>query len=323
MRMLDRLAKGLVILLVGVILLLNTTGVLPWSVWNSALSLWPIVLIGLGVQVIFPDKKIPWFLLSLIVILVIAGFHSYIPSRQEQLWPNWHIGMLIEKGNGPLLLKNSKAVEVPIDLDLWTVKVCLVAPSLEFGGKGDPSLSEKDPEQAISGELSWDRHEPIVDIYTQEKEDHHLDVTIRSPVSEGKDAGKQVWKLRFNPSLPTNMDVVAGVVNMDLDIRSFYMEQFSLTAGVANVNLSCGTTGLSTEVDIASGVVGIEVDVPENVGVQLSVSGTPLATQVQFDGVDFMKKGSLWTSRNFSTASTKLVLDVTCGGGKITVKKVR
>ena len=92
--MLHRLAKGLVLVLAGVILLLNTTGFLPWSVWNSALSLWPIVLIALGVQVIFPEKKIPWFLMSLILILVIAGFYSYSTSGQEELWPTWHLSLI-------------------------------------------------------------------------------------------------------------------------------------------------------------------------------------------------------------------------------------
>lgn len=321
--MLDRLAKGLVLILAGVILLLNTTGFLPWSVWNNVLSLWPIVLIALGVQVIFPKKKIPWFLMSLILILVIAGFYSYSTSGSEKFWPNWHSGMLTDKEKGPALLKNRKKIEVPIELDLWTVKAYLVAPALELGSEGDPSLSEKDPELAIAGELSWDRHEPIVDVHAPQNDDHHLDVTIKSPVSDGEDAGKQVWKLRFNPSLNTDMDVMAGVADIELDLGSFYLESFGLTAGVSDVKITCGTTGLSTEADIVSGVVGIEVDVPENVGVRISVSGTPLATQVQFEGIDFVKQGKVWVSRNFSAATTKLDLEVTCGGGKISVKKVQ
>ncbi len=321
--MLHRLAKGLVLVLAGVILLLNTTGFLPWSVWNSALSLWPIVLIALGVQVIFPEKKIPWFLMSLILILVIAGFYSYSTSGQEELWPTWHSAVLIDKEKGTALLKNRKKIEIPIELDLWTVKAYLVAPALELGSEGDSSLSEEDPELAIAGELSWDRYEPIVDVHAPQNDDHHLDVTIKSPVSNGENAGKQVWKLRFNPSLSTDMDVMAGVSEIDLDLGSFYLERFSLSAGVSDVKIRCGTTGLSTEANIVGGVVGIEVDVPEDVGIRISVSGTPLATQVQFDGIDFVKQGSVWVSRNFSAATTKLNLEVTCGCGRISVKKVR
>jgi len=44
--------EGLTTLLVGAVLLGNTTGFLSWAVWASFLSLWPVLLIALGVSVI-------------------------------------------------------------------------------------------------------------------------------------------------------------------------------------------------------------------------------------------------------------------------------
>ena len=73
---------------------------------------------------------------------------------REELWPTWHSAVLIDKEKGTALLKNRKKIEIPIELDLWTVKAYLVAPALELGSEGDSSLSEEDPELAIAGELS-------------------------------------------------------------------------------------------------------------------------------------------------------------------------
>jgi hypothetical protein len=42
----------LVIVAVGIVLLLNTTGVLSWGVWGTIGRLWPVVVILLGLSLL-------------------------------------------------------------------------------------------------------------------------------------------------------------------------------------------------------------------------------------------------------------------------------
>jgi len=42
----------LIVLCAGVVLLLNTTGVISWSVWGQAWRFWPVLLIGFGLYML-------------------------------------------------------------------------------------------------------------------------------------------------------------------------------------------------------------------------------------------------------------------------------
>jgi len=54
---LSMLLGPLVIIAVGVVLLLNTTGVLAWSVWGQLGRLWPIVIILLGASLLLQHAR--------------------------------------------------------------------------------------------------------------------------------------------------------------------------------------------------------------------------------------------------------------------------
>ncbi len=43
----------LLIVVAGVVLLLNTTGVLPWSAWGNLARLWPVAVILFGLALVW------------------------------------------------------------------------------------------------------------------------------------------------------------------------------------------------------------------------------------------------------------------------------
>lgn len=56
-------AEGIQLAGFAVFLLLNTTGVLPWSFWLDAISLWPVLIMSAGVKIAFEKSRAPWLLL--------------------------------------------------------------------------------------------------------------------------------------------------------------------------------------------------------------------------------------------------------------------
>lgn len=69
---LKRAAEGLTLVAVGVILLANMLGYLPWGVWWNIVSLWPLLLIAAGIDVIGKGTQNTW-LRVLSSLLVIGG----------------------------------------------------------------------------------------------------------------------------------------------------------------------------------------------------------------------------------------------------------
>jgi len=67
---------GLVILSAGVILILNTLGVVSWDFWQYAFSFWPVFLILLGIKVFLGHNMfariITWLLTLMILFFVIV-----------------------------------------------------------------------------------------------------------------------------------------------------------------------------------------------------------------------------------------------------------
>jgi len=54
---------GIQLMVFGAFLLLTTQGLLPWSFWFEALTLWPVLLVGAGLRMIFERSRLPWVML--------------------------------------------------------------------------------------------------------------------------------------------------------------------------------------------------------------------------------------------------------------------
>ncbi len=80
-----RAAEGLQLAGFAVFLLLNTTGVLPWSFWLDAIALWPVLIMNAGLKVAFEKSRAPWVvLLGPALVLgslawVATGAHAELP----------------------------------------------------------------------------------------------------------------------------------------------------------------------------------------------------------------------------------------------------
>lgn len=77
-RGLSKLAGPLFLIAAGVLLLLNTTGVLPWSVWNILWRFWPVLLIAWGAAMILDGRAkagtlIGFALLALLGVFIIIA----------------------------------------------------------------------------------------------------------------------------------------------------------------------------------------------------------------------------------------------------------
>jgi hypothetical protein len=59
-RTMSRVFEGLGTVLVGAVLLGNTTGYVAWTVWLTFISLWPVLLIALGISIIGRGLGMPW-----------------------------------------------------------------------------------------------------------------------------------------------------------------------------------------------------------------------------------------------------------------------
>ena len=100
----------------GVFLLLQTTGVLPWGLWSSIWRWWPVLIIALGINIAF-GGRMPWLAGSLIAIVLIAAVGMEIALSYDSLNGAETVTSLVEPLDGV------ERVDVSIDLGAGSLVV--------------------------------------------------------------------------------------------------------------------------------------------------------------------------------------------------------
>ena len=75
------------LIFVGTVFLLNTTGVVSWSIWSYILRFWPVFLILGGLKLIFGKSPLAEVLLSIfaLILFLFVGLVSYLTYTQSSI----------------------------------------------------------------------------------------------------------------------------------------------------------------------------------------------------------------------------------------------
>ena len=80
----SRIFSGTILICLGLVLLLQTMGIIQSLNWNFLLKFWPLLLIFAGLNILFKRSKLWWLVPVLLIIsfitLIIIGQPSY-PGR--------------------------------------------------------------------------------------------------------------------------------------------------------------------------------------------------------------------------------------------------
>lgn len=307
--MVSRLLNGLTLVVIGIILLMNTTGSLPWDVWGAALTYWPVLLIGLGVQIALSRWKIPGLSLAIIAILILGAMNPYANNGVFQR--SWQFRLF------PTMQLEVSEKDWSLDLEPAVSKLELncEAPGMDVEVAGLPDLNDIDPPGALQGKLRWDKYGPVV---TEVSSGDTLKATLKSSVPvDTSQAGTQEWVLAVNSSLTTRLNLTGGVANLKLDASRLYVENVVLSAGVTSLDLNLGLSGKKTGVLVTGGVGNVKVVVPASAGVRIDISGGLISRDFSKQGLE--KSGDVWITPGYDSATTKLDLTVSCGVGKVSL----
>lgn len=313
--MASRLINGLVLVVLGAVLLMNTTGYLPWTVWDAAWGYWPVLLIGLGMQVVMTRWRFPGLALALVVILILAAMNPYGGPSPFREWFRWNQ----QRTPAYRPMESSKDWSVPLTASASKIDLRLVAPSMNVEARGDSGLNASQPGIAFTGHLSWNRMEPETNSSASAKDDI-IRASVRSPSALDTDGGTQTWDFALNPSLATSLDVSGGVSNITLDMTSALLESVNVNSGITKLDLKLGLTGRETRVTVNGGVGNVTVQVPDAAGVKIDIS-SPLTVTGDFSKQGLTKSGNAWVTPDYENASTKVTISITCGTGKVSLQR--
>lgn len=321
--MLNRIAAGIIVIAVGLVLLANTTGNLPWYVWGSVLAYWPVLVIGLGVQILLSKWKVPGLALAVIAMLVLA----IVDPLGLAKYPVRHYRFIIPRR---ILMRpenfQEKAVEVPLTVGLGHLTISGDFPACEFLIKGDPGPDPGGSGFGLRGKVGWLGQEPTVEARTSPPGSPGPGEAVVLEIRGGEGASgggaRYVCDFLVNPSIPAEVTVDSGLLTGDIDNSAATLDRLEIEGGVIDLKVRYGLSGRSQRLSIDGGVVNLEMTVNRDCGLRVRLSGPPLVVKHNFSQAGLVKEGDFWVTPGYSSARTRLEVTVTSGAGNVILHRV-
>lgn len=291
----------LLLLGVGILLLLNNLGVVPWSIWQALWPFWPVLLVLLGLEA-FVTGRVAWgTLVLLIVLLPIVGLVVSAGSLGRH-WREATRGTPTQETQRlrqPLEGATSAAVEV------------------EYGGG---ALDVGALPDSLAGEMLADGqvfgHGTIRFEGQSTLRDGRRTLKV-SPRDGGGAFDFGRLQLRLTPSVPIDLTVEAGLAETTLDLERLQVPRLTVETGASQTRIVLPARGRTTA-QIEGGATSLDVRVPEGVAARIVVEGG--ANAVEIDERRFPRQGGEYRSPDFETAENWVTLRMEVGASRVVVQ---
>lgn len=284
----SRIRNGVILLSVGIVLLLNNLGYVDWSVWESILSLWPVLLIAIGIEKIFAKTSMSFlaYLSPILLLLAILGpAYYYYQQTDRGIYEgktfHW------EKEMTPSVKRGYAVFDFQV-------------------GKLKTSAGQ---DKLIQAGLDYSRKEPLC-LYNYSEKDSLVKIELKdrdhlwrgwfNPGSKNR----HEWDVFLSDKIPWDLQIENSVMNGDLDFSGIILENLSVDLDVSSLKIKLGNKARSLKAKIDSDVSRLEVFVPRDAGLNIQTRSSLSSTDFQDISVNHEKK-RYWTS-NFDSAPSKI-----------------
>ncbi len=291
-----RLRNGAILISVGVVLLLNTTGHLPWMVWGRILSLWPIALVAIGIELLFKKTR-----LSLLAILSPLLFLAAILGPAFIFKPDF--GKIHRTGEAYLWSQDLDST-----LTKATATLKLMAGELRLSSGTD---------KLISTELGYCDNQPLT-AYRYISSDSSASIEIKDTERTGKhgwsfdqtwfgrDECEKNWDIKLTDRIPLILKVDTKAAKADFDLSGLKVEEFDLEAQASKVDLKIGSLLNEVSCRIDAKAAKLSISFPEDLGLRIENHAKMSTTSFSHLSLKEIEDG--YETPDFEKAPRKLIL---------------
>ncbi|MBN1937261.1 MAG: hypothetical protein JW934_21555 [Anaerolineae bacterium] len=289
----------LLLVLIGVVFLLNNFGLVEWDIWLQLLRLWPIFIIGAGLDMLFGRRSMAGsFIVGVLLIALLAGGVWYLSAQTP---------------DGP-----ERVEEVSYGLegvDKADVHIGFGVGTLKLGALGDSR-------QLIEGKADLSRGETLLSEHQVKgnKATLTLDSKISTPLNYPNSYAKnKVWALNLSSGVQLSLDVDTGVGMAELDLRRLDVSDLSIDSGVGKTTILLPQEG-RFDVEIKAGVGEVIIQVPEGLEVQINVDPGLGGIEVP---ESYRRSGDTYTSPGYGSAADRADIEINGGVGRIVIREYK
>lgn len=281
---------------IGLIFLLANLGYLSVNVLQMVLTLWPILLIAIGFDIMIGRRSIWAAIAGMILILIILAGSLWLFGVSTSP------GFTIQGETLQQTLDGATQAEVRIETGAGEVQI------------GATVLEG----MLIEGSVPSGSNQRIESDYmVSDGVGHYL---LRESGSTsfipGANTGSMAWVLNLTQAIPLDLYLALGVGSFEADLSSLQVDQLSVKSGVGSTKVSLpAQDGLEANIEGAIGQ--IQVIVPTGVGIQLQADTAIVSLQVP---PGFVRDGDMYRSPDYQASPEKIDLTVNLAMGNVVIR---
>lgn len=213
------LVGPVILISLGIIFLLNNLGLLSWSIWETLLRLWPILLVAAGLDLILGQRSAWGSLLALALTLAILG---------AALWLS---------GTGAEWQRTARSEEIAQAIGGVSEAKLVIAP-----GVGTLSIKAvSDSANLVQGSVVLRSRERLQPRFTVDDGTGTfvLDTQATSfgPTVVGL-GGQRSWDLQLSPDVPLHLETDLSVGEQNLDLTGLALNGLDVEQGIGQATIT-------------------------------------------------------------------------------------
>lgn len=304
----NKVFEGLTVIAIGFLLLGNTLGYLPWTIWWSIVSLWPLLLVAAGIDIIGKSADAVWLrVLSSLIVLAGLGYGAFVMPTGA---PRFGIPVI---NAGEVRAFSVTAPDSEVSTARFTFS----------GGVGDVTLRDGREFASASGRTGFG--EPDFDLNsTKDPVELELDM--------GESSGPWAWnpqdqrvEVLLGDDVLWNLELHAGVSDFKADLEDLKVESLRFEGGVSDATITLGDVPAGVDevlVDVRAGVSSVTVRVPQDEEARIEWDGglSGLDVDSDFDEVGDGDPG-VYETDGYSEGAGVYLLKIKGGVSSVTVER--
>jgi hypothetical protein len=335
------------LIVIGLLLLLDNLNALPGDIWSTIFNLWPLILVGMGIDglwrregvvtavlligvgVVFLLANLGYLTMSILdfslhfwpILLIAIGFDVFIGRRSIVAsliglvlimailaGAVWMFGVRISTGQ----VLSGEQVRQPLQ-GASSAQISLSPPAGTLRVHG---LSE--PDGLLVGQVGAPGGQRILQEYSLNA--GRAQVNLRAAGSNfvmlPGNADKYRWDLGLAGGIPIDLKVDMGAGEALLNLDGVDLTSLKVSLGMGKVEVTLPQSG-SYNAQLDEAIGELVVWVPRNIGVSIT-PGTALVAANYPPG--FVKQGDKFISPNFNSAADRVDLRLNLAIGSVSVR---
>ncbi len=296
-----RISWGLIVLFIGLILLLTNLDYIDFN-WLAVFSLWPVLLILLGLSFMLPYKPESKYIMIVATVATLALFaYKGLEPRNET--QNFHS----DRRGGTAVFSRDLSPEIKYG----RLNIEGGAISYRMSGSTDKLFYAETRSNASSFSLSE----------KTKGENTTIDFIMRGKdgIEFNENNIQNNAIMRLNKDLIWEVDLKIGAGAADFDLSNYKVKKVEVDGGVSSINIRMGMPfEKESTMELKGGLASFELNIPDEAACKI-VTKSALSSQ-NFEGFNKQEDGSYITD-NYNTTDKKFLITMESGLSSFSVKR--